>query len=165
MTDAIPTTAPYGKATEKTAPALVQADRDTEIVNALESYRQEGVANRSVGLNPRDEKWRENLNLYWNRYDTSQKASWQAKETMPEVPAYVDRFAAAMKEALVATPNSFYTVEDPHDQEREVTGAIKRMTDVWLGSVGRNQVGTVLGFPAVFEEQMKMGALMARSGS
>lgn len=136
---------------------------DEIIVEALESYRLEADNVRKGGMNPRDDKWRENLDLYWNRYDFSDKADWQAKETMPEVPAFVDRFAAALKEALVATPDGFYTVEDPGDEEGDLTGPIKAMTDVWLTSVGRNQVGTPLDFSSVFEEQMKMGAIMACS--
>lgn len=135
-----------------------------EILNTLQSYWSEADQNRKGGLNPRDDKWTENLNLYWGRYDFSQKAAWQAKETMPEVPSYVDRFAAAMKEALVSSPSGFYTVSDPADAEGDLAAAIKRMMDVWLTQVGRNQVGSILDFSAVFEEQMKMGALMATSG-
>jgi hypothetical protein len=137
------------------------ADYDTEIVNILTTYKEEAKGARLVGLNPLDSKWEENLNLYWNRYDFSGKADWQAKEIMPEVPAFVDRWAAALKEALLASPESFYTVQYPYDPENDVTTAIKRMTDVWLSTVGRNPQGAPLAFPSVFEEQMKMGALMA----
>lgn len=137
------------------------ADYNTEIVNILTTYKEEAKNARLGGMNPRDAKWEENLNLYWNRYDFSQKADWQSKEIMPEVPAYVDRWAAALKEALLASPESFYTVQYPYDPENDVTMAIKRMTDVWLSTVGRNPQGSPLAFPSVFEEQMKMGALMA----
>lgn len=135
-----------------------------QIVSALTTYKREAEVNRKGGLNPRDDKWQQNLDLYWNRYDFSQKADWQSKNVMPEVPAYVDRFAAALKEALVATPDGFYTVEDPYDVEHDISGAIKGMTDVWLSTIGKNQVGTPMDFSTVFEEQMKMGALMACSG-
>ncbi|MCR4282355.1 MAG: hypothetical protein NUV72_04945, partial [Bauldia sp.] len=134
-----------------------------EIVTALEGYRREADDARKGGLNPRDDKWKENLDLYWNRYDFSKKAPWQAREVMPEVPTFVDRFAAAMKEALVSSPESFYTVIDPADKAGDLALAIKRILDVWLSRVGRNQNGTILSFPAVFEEQVKMGALMACS--
>lgn len=136
---------------------------DQEIVTALSSYWNEADQNRKSGLNPRDMKWEDNLNLYWNRYDFSKKAAWQAKETMPEVPAYVDRFAAALKQALVASPDGFYSVIDPADQEGDLAVSIKRMLDVWLSRVGRGQMGQLLPFSAVFEEQMKLGALMALS--
>lgn len=137
--------------------------RELEIVAALEGYRQEADQNRKGGLNPRDDKWRQNLDLYWGRHDFSRKANWQAREVMPEVSQYVDRFAAAMKEALVATPEGFYSILDHSDQEGDLSEAIKRMTDVWLSHSGRNQMGTLLAFPSVFEEQMKLGALTACS--
>lgn len=138
-------------------------DNSLKIVPVLEGYLAEAQDARRGGLNPRDDKWEENLHLYWNRYDHSRKADWQAQETMPEVPTFVDRFAAACKEALVASPNGFYDVIDPADQEGDITNAIKRATDVWLSTTGRNQTGTALAFPAVFEEQVKMGALMSCS--
>lgn len=140
-------------------------DEQTEIVNVLSGYYHEASNNRKGGLNPRDDKWEQNINLYWNRYDFSGKEHWQAKEAMPEVPGFVDRFAAAMKDALVGSPNDFYTVTDPYGVEDDISWAIKSMTDVWLSQAGRNQVGTVLDFSAVFEEQMKMGALMACSAT
>lgn len=132
-----------------------------EIVQTLESYRQEAEAGRKEGPNGRDDKWDENLNLYWNRFDFTKKAKWQSREVLPEVPAFVDRFAAALKEALSATPDSFYTVEDDTDSEGDLARAIKRATDVWLARCGRNQMGQVIGFSGVFEEQMKLGALMS----
>jgi len=131
---------------------------DGELLRILQGYLTEAQNARLSGMNPRDAKWQQNVDLYWNRYDNSQKAAWQAKEVMPEVPMYVDRFAAAMKDALASGP--FYTVEDPFDQENDMAQAIHRVMDVWLGMVGRNQVGTPLDYASVFEEQMKLGALM-----
>lgn len=142
-------------------PKLADEQRNLEIVSTLESFRLEAEENRKLGMNPRDDKWEENLNLYWNRFDFSDKAEWQAKEVMPEVPVFVDRFSASLKDAMVNSPDGGYTVIDPADQEGDVAMAIKRMTDVWLSTCGRNQSGHILGFPAVFEEQVKLGALMA----
>lgn len=145
--------------------ALPETDRNLEIVQTLRGYKTEADNNRKSGLNPRDQKWKENLDLYWNRPDFSQKAEWQAHETMPEVPNYVDRFAAALKEALLAGgPENFYTVVDPYDAEGDIAGGIKRMMDVWLTEAGTSATGQCLTFPAVFEEQVKMGALMACCG-
>lgn len=138
---------------------------DEEIVTALESYRQEAEQERKGGMNPRDDKWRENLDLYWNRFDFSRKAPWQAQEKLPEVPAFVDRFAAALTEALVASPDGFYTIRDEGDKEGDLSRALKRMTDAWLSTSGRNQNGFPLAFPSVFEEQVKLGALMACSAT
>lgn len=132
-----------------------------EIVQTLEGYRQESDRNRKSGLNPRDAKWEQNLDLYWNRYDFKEKAAWQAREVMPEVPSYVDRFAAALKEALISIPEGFYDVIDPADKEGDMAGAIKRMLNLWLSRAGRNQLGVLLPYSATFEEQMKLGALMA----
>lgn len=134
-----------------------------EIVNVLTSYKQEAEHGRKNGPHGRDEKWKENLDLYWNRYDYSKKADWQSKQAMPVVTSFVDRFAAALKEAMVAVPEGFYTVIDPADVDNDLTQAIKRMTDVWLSRCGRNQNGHILGFPAVFEEQCKLGAIAAMS--
>lgn len=142
-------------------PAAGTLEEEQKIVNILEGYRLESEEARKTGLNPRDDKWRENLDLYWNRYDFSQKASWQAKEVMPEVPSFVDRLAAALKEALVQSPDGFYTVVDPADAENDLGDSLKKMLDMWLLTTGRNHSGTCLPFPAVFEEQVKMGALMA----
>ena len=87
-----------------------QSDTALRIQSALTSYWNEADNARKGGLNPRDDKWRQNLDLYWNRVDFSRKADWQAKETMPEVPGYVDRFAAALKEGeaiLFSTPEPY----------------------------------------------------------
>jgi hypothetical protein len=138
-------------------------ENQDKIVPVLKGYFQEADNARKGGLNPRDDKWTQNLHLYWSRFDNSKKAAWQAKEVLPEVPAFVDRFAAALKEALVTGPDGFYTIEDPADVEGDLTSAVKRMNDCWLSMTGRNQMGTCLGFPAVFEEQIKLGALMACS--
>lgn len=145
--------------------ARTQDPEDLEMVMALQGYWNESDNNRKSGLNPREDKWRSNLNLYWNRYDFSKKAQWQSRETMPEVPAFVDRFAAAMKEALVALPEGFYNVIDPADAEGDLAEAVQDMTDVLLTTVGRSPAGQVLPFSAVFEEQCKLGALMAMSSS
>lgn len=145
-------------------PAIVgPPDDKVEIVATLQDYMREADENRRNGLNPRDDKWRQNLDLYWNRYDFSNKLAWQAQETMPEVPGFVDRFAAALKEALIQTPDGFYTVTDPSDADNDLAGAIKRVLDVWLSTAGRNQTGQLLPYSAVFEEQMKLGALMMAS--
>lgn len=140
------------------------ADGD-EIVSVLNGYKDEAKDARRAGLNPRDDQWEMNLNWYWRRQDFSRKAAWQAKEVMPEVSGFVDRFAAALKEALIATPNGFYTVTHPGSNDstfvQPLCDAIKRATDVWLSQCGTNQLGQPLGFPAVFEEQAKLGALIA----
>ncbi len=159
MSDTLPTASPF-------EPTDFEQDKMTpeEIVNVLEGYRLEAEQNRKTGMNARDDKWEQNLNLYWNRHDFSKKEQWQSKEVLPEVPLFVDRFAAALKEALNATPTSFYTVVDDADKEGDLTRAIKAMMDVWLAKCGTNDMGQTVDFSVPFEEQMKLGALMACSG-
>lgn len=142
-----------------------QSDQDVELVKSLVGYKREAVHNRKSGLNPRDEKWEQNIDLYWNRYDFSQKADWQSKNVMPEVPGYVDRFAAAFKDLMVSTPNGFYTVTDPYDTNSDLMPAIKNMSDAWLSIAGRNQIGQTMDFATVFEEQIKMGAMTAMAAT
>lgn len=145
------------------APSLPVRETEMNIVQSLVGYKREAEQNRRAGLNPRDPKWQENTDLYWNRHDMGNKADWQSQNVMPEVPSFVDRFAAAMKDAMVATPNGFYGVFDPYDTEGDIASAIKQMNDVWLSTSGRNQTGTPLDFMAVFEEQVKLGSIMAMS--
>lgn len=133
-----------------------------EIVSILEGYRQEAEINRKTGDNARDEVWQRNVDLYWNRFDFSKKAEWQAKEVMPEAPMFVDRFAAALREALNQA-GTWYTVEGPGDTEGDVAQIIKKVMDIWLKRCGRNQLGQPMDFSGVFEEQMKLGAMMAAS--
>jgi hypothetical protein len=151
-----------GKSSETLSPDDPKA---LEIVNRLGSYKQEAQLNRATGPNARDDKWAENIALYWNRYDFSEKEAWQAREIMPEVPVFVDRFSAALKEALVTSPEGFYTVQAPNDEDEDLGWGIKRMTDLWLSTSGRNYTGQPVGFSAVFEEEIKLGALMAMAAT
>jgi hypothetical protein len=138
------------------------AENKLFVVNVLNSYWNEADNARKGGLNPRDYKWNENLDLYWGRYDATMKADWQAKESLPNVAQYVDRFAAAMKDSLLAS-DRFYSVMDPADDERDIAEGVQRMTDYWLSRVGKNASGTPLSFASVFEDQIKLGAMMAAS--
>lgn len=142
-------------------PKSVNDEAKRDIVNVLLGYKREAQDARKTGFNPRDQAWEDNIRRYWNRIDFSKKANWQAKEVLPEVPAFVDRFASAMKEAFVSAGGDLYTIHDPADEDQDMGTALKRMTDVWLTQVGKNQMGTPVGFPRVFEEQMKLGAIMA----
>lgn len=131
-----------------------------DIVDILNGYRREADTARRTGPEGRDDIWKSNVNLYWNRFDYSKKASWQSKEAMPEAPMFVDRWAAAMREALLAA-GEWFTVVDPADKENNLSVAIKKFIQVWLARCGRNQSGQPMPFDAVFEEQMKLAAMMA----
>ncbi len=145
-----------------TIPATLSQDNN-QVVQRLTSYRAEAESSRKTGVNSRDDKWAENLDLYWNRWDFSKKAPWQARETMPEVPAFVDRFAGAMKDALVSGGNTTYDIVDPGDAEKDLAQSVRKMTDVWLSRTGFNATGTPMDFATVFEDQIKLGAMMMMS--
>lgn len=145
---------------QRAAPKVdLQGYTNDDIAKILLGYLAEARFNRLGGPSPREFEWRQNVDLYWNRFDFSKKADWQAKLVMPEVPMYVDRFAAAMRKALVSS-GDFFVVEAPFDDERDVADALHKLMRLWLDRCGRDALGHPLGFEAVFEEQMKLGALM-----
>lgn len=144
----------------KTLGGASEADYKARTLVTLRSYHSDGVLGRQTGDNPRETVWRQNVDLYWNRFDFSKKADWQSKEVIPEVPQFVDRFAAAMSEALQAA-EGFYTLEVPGDAEQDLGRALKRLNDHWLSSCGRTEQGHPLPFTAVFKDLMKLGALMS----
>lgn len=129
-----------------------------QIAQWLEGQWQEAIAGREGGTHPRDTVWQGHYDQYWGRYDTSKKAEWQAREVMPEVPAFVDRFAAGMKRALTSS-GDFFDVEDPTDTERDLAGAVERIERVWLDRCGIGLGGHAVSFASVFEDVMKLGAL------
>lgn len=131
-----------------------------DILAALEGFRVEAEYARLSGPNSRDMTWLMNLDLYWNRFDFSNKANWQAREILPEFPLYVDRFAAALKMAMVSSPKPF-SVSVANDDEGDIAQIIeKSMAEVILPRIGRNATGQRCSFPIVFEEAMKYGAMM-----
>ena len=112
------------------SPAAVwgQSEQDMDIVRVLQSYKREAKQARDNGPNPRTAIWDRNLDLYWNRVDFSGKASWQAKEVMPEVPSYVDRFAAAIAE----------TAGTEHDGDVRHVGRLLGLSDTKANIVMQN---------------------------
>lgn len=131
-----------------------------EIVQVLLSYLNEAREARKTGVGARDDVWKANVDLYWGRMDFTNKASWQAKEVLPEAAMFVDRWAAAMGEALVSA-GEWYLPEIKGDAFQDLAPGIRKFMDVWLARVGRNQSGHNIDFSAVFEELMKLGAMKA----
>lgn len=131
-----------------------------EIAQVLDSYRTEAEHARRSGPSPRDDIWRQNWDRYWGRYDHSGKADWQAKYVMPETPQFVDRWAAAMREALTQG-GRWFTAADESGQSNALIPHIERFVDLLLSRAGRTHDGHVTDFSSVFEDQMKLGALMA----
>lgn len=155
----IATELPPDKASDEARERGARELSDEEIVQILEGYRTEAEYARLAGPNSRDMTWLQNLDLYWNRYDFSKKAPWQAREVMPELPMYVDRFAAAMRTALVSSER-FFTVQVTGDEERDMADVIRKFMVVQLRRIGRSPSNHPVDFLAVFEEIMKFGALM-----
>ena len=135
-----------------------------QIVQVLDTYRREAMMARRTGDNPRDLVWEDNYNIYWNRFDWSKKAPWQAREVLPEAPQFVHRWAAAMTEALLRD-GDWFEVKDPADTNGDLAVSIKKFMNVLLARVGRNQMGQQMDFRGVFEEQMILGALSASAAT
>ena len=130
---------------------------DDEIVQILEGYRTEAEYARLAGPSSRDMVWLQHLDLYWNRFDFSKKAAWQAREVMPEFPQYIDRFAAAMRVAL--SSGQWFSITAAGDEDQDLARVIRKLMTFVLGRIGRSPTGHPTDFMSFFEEAMKMGAL------
>lgn len=136
---------------------------DQEIVNILFGYSNEAESGRREGPSPRDDTWDANWDRYWGRYSQENKAPWQSRHVMPEVPQFVDRWAAAMREALDAAGQRFFTIEDVSGLENELTPVIEKVMHTLLTRCSFTPDGHRVGFSTIFEDQMKLGAIMACS--
>lgn len=134
---------------------------DAEIVTILRAYRAEGETARKTGWGERDEVWEENLDLYFNRFDFSKKAAWQSKQAMPEGSLYIDRWAAALRAALIV-PGVWYSVETPIP---ELEPAFRKFLGYWLDKCGTTPTGYPTSFDRVFEDQAKLAALMSAAAA
>lgn len=141
-----------------------QSPDPSEILKVLESYRSEAEQGRLGGPAPRDDVWRANWDRYWGNYDRTNKAAWQSKHVMPEVPQFVDRWAAAMREALEAA-GDFFTVVDPGEQAEDLIPHVIKVMRMLLRKCAMTADGHRVDFTSVFEDQMKMGAIMALCAS
>jgi len=134
------------------------------IINTLDGYRKEAQDARRGGPSSRDDTWSTNWDRYWGRYDHSKKADWQSKHVMPESPQFIDRWAAAMREALDAG-GEWFTVVDETGQSNELMPHVQKTMKVLLSRCSRTPDGHRADFSSVFEDQMKLGALMMLSAS
>jgi hypothetical protein len=140
----------------------IKKPEPSDIIKVLESYRVEAENARDGGPSPRTQTWENNWNRYWGRYDFSKKASWQSQHVLPEVPQYVDRWAAAMREAWDATSDQV-EIEDEAGVgiSEPLIPHIKRVIKALLGRCSRTPDGHNAPFSSLFEEQMKLGAIKA----
>lgn len=134
---------------------------DQELVTLLTTYRDEGETARKTGWGERDEIWEQNTDLYFNRFDFSKKAAWQSKQPMPEASLYIDRWAAALRAALIV-PGVWYSIETPIP---ELEPAFRKFLGYWLDRCATTPTGYPTSFDRVFEDQAKLAALMAAAAS
>lgn len=160
MTDALPH--PNSQATHGENDEQMPDEQD--IINVLDGYKSEARQAREGGPNPRDDVWRKNWDRYWGRYDFSDKADWQAQHAMPEVPQFVDRWASAMREALDPM-GEWFSIVDAGEQDTELVPHIKRAMEAILTRCGVTADGHRVDFSSVFEDQMKLAAIMMGCGS
>lgn len=142
----------------------IQSPDPMEIVTRLQAYATEAEQARDGGPSPRTSTWRDNWDRYWGRYDFSDKADWQSKHVLPEIPQYVDRWASALREALDSS-SEWFEVEDPGQPGSALIPHIRKAMDVILARCARTPDGHPAPFGSVFEEQMKLGAMMMMSSA
>lgn len=131
------------------------------LVHVLQTWNNES----EDGRRRRDDQWTENWNTYWQKYDFSNKAPHQFRMTLPEGTMFVERFSAAMKEALVRA-GEFFTVEipaamrprDPYSGDLGIF--IRTVINYWLDRCGQWLPDGAKNFNAVFEDAIKNGSLM-----
>lgn len=145
------------------------ADFDTQrLIKILQGYKQEAENDRKGGDSTRDAIWDENVKLYWGKFADlgyfKNKEPWQSKEVMPEIPMFVDRWAASMREAI-NKPGDFFAVNMPDDPNGQFEPAIKKFIVYLLSKCGRNQSGHPVDFSTVFEQILKMMAMMTGTAS
>lgn len=131
-----------------------------EIVACLNSYRMEAENARNSGWNDRDTRWKDNIDLYFNRFDFSNRAEWQSQIAMPEASLYIDRWAAALRAALIV-PGQWFTLNCPPELEP----AYRKFLQFYLDRCGTLPTGQWTSFGRVFEDQAKLAALMACAGT
>lgn len=136
-----------------------------EIVLVLDTYRTEAENARKSGPSPRDQIWEANWERYWGRYSSQDKAPWQSTHVMPEAPQFVDRWASAMREALDASGQDWFAVEDQGGTETPIIQPITKAIRAILSRCSRTPDGHTADFGSVFEDQMRLGALMACAAS
>ena len=133
--------------------ATIEDIDDQELVKLLSAYNHECEEGRPN----REGVWDENLDLYWQRLDYSQKADHQAQNVMPQVPQFVDRFAATTANALFQS-GQWYTIDAP-DELKTFVPLVRGIIDHWLSRAGEDALQKQQGFEMIFEDMIKMGAL------
>lgn len=130
---------------------------EVQLLQLLSTYWREAKEGRESGPQSRDETWNANWDAYWNNYDMSAKAEWQSREKLPEVPNFVDRLVASVKQAVQF--DSWFQVSDLQDRDGDLTANLTNFVKVLLAHCGRNIAGQPIGFPHPFAQCTKAGAM------
>lgn len=136
-----------------------KADAKRDALQWVLECVQESRTSRESGHNPRRDQWERNYDDYWGRTNTTGKQSWQADERLPTVADHVERFTAAMREALGAAGDNFYRFEDRAGKSGRLESLSKRILDAALAHCSQNVTGQHVGFPSVFAKAVKAGAM------
>jgi hypothetical protein len=136
---------------------------DDELLRVLLDYKNVAKEARETGLSDRDTQWEANIDAYWSRYETKDKAEWQAQETLPEIQNNVDRFAASVRSALMSRAD-WYSISDPLDRKGVLMEHVKSFVDLLLEESATNTTGQPINFEHTFGQVLKSGALMAMAG-
>lgn len=127
-----------------------------EILGILLTYWNEAQNARATGSHARDQIWEDNWDLYWNQFDFTKKADWQAKEVLPEASNLIERFSATVRRALIQAGQWW----DTETGAKEIENLANRMIQRWLDRAGRNAQGHEISFNIVFGDIVKIAALM-----
>jgi hypothetical protein len=123
----------------------------------LEAYHEAKQA-RETGPNPRKLQYQQNYDAYWGRIPSAGKQAWQADQRLPTVADHVERFVAAIREALGASAD-WYNFFDPLGKNERLEAIAKSITDAGLAHCSQNVTGQHIGFIPVFANGIKAGCM------
>lgn len=132
---------------------------EAELVQLCRQFKEEARSAREGGSEPRDKVWSDNLDLYMGRMDFSHKADWQHQEVMRDATKLVDRFAAAIKRALLQ-PGKFYKTKDLTPGLEPIYASIERLLDAQLERCSTTISGAETRFAHGVSKVLKTGAVM-----
>lgn len=129
------------------------------LLDLSRGYFNEADSHRRSGTEPRDDTWDANWDAYWSRYDWSDKAEWQAREMLPEVQNFVERFAASLRQALLQNPD-WFEIDDPTGRNEMIAEQAEKLVRFFLDRASTNVTGQPVGFSHVFAQMVKSGCMM-----
>ena len=141
-------------------PEKAEEIEEQRLLTILRGYKEEARMARESGPESRHDVWRENLDAFWMRRDYSAKMEWQATEVAPYVSNYVERFSAALRQALTQIED-WNEVVDPKDEFGALSRLATKFTRLLLSKSGTNASGQATEFGKTFGDTVRSGCLMA----